>query len=140
MTQSTDNQASDLIKQREIAFVEMHPDANQAQTAAQQLMEIDGIIHAQAESPTQLQIRYNVLEVTLEQIEGALTDAGFHISSRLIHKLRRALYYYTEEIQRANNGCSQGETKCTRQIFINRYQQINHSCRDSRPGHWRKYQ
>ncbi|OOZ37781.1 hypothetical protein [Solemya velesiana gill symbiont] len=135
-----DNQASDSIKQREIVFVEMHPDPNQAQTAAEHLSQIDGILDAHAESPTQLRIRYHVLEITLEQIESALTEAGFHISSRLIHKLRRALFYYTEEIQRANNGCPQGESKCTRQIFINRYQQINHSCRDGRPGHWRKYQ
>ncbi|MES9936331.1 MAG: hypothetical protein ABW153_07805 [Sedimenticola sp.] len=135
-----ENQASDLIKQRDIVFMEMHPDPNQAQTAAEHLSKVEGILLAEAESPTQLRIRYHVLEITLEQIETALMEAGFHVSGRLIHKLRRALYYYTEEVQRANNGCPEGQSKCTRKIFINRYQQINHTCRDSRPGHWRKYQ
>ncbi len=134
-----DREETDTIKQREITFMEMHPDPVQAHTAALILDGLDGILEAEPQSPLLLRIRYDVLKISLEQIENGLAETGFHLSGRLIHKLRRALYYYTEETQRANNGCHHGDPNCTRKIFINRYQQIDHGCRDSRPAHWRKY-
>ncbi len=129
----------DIIKEREIAFVEFHPDPDQAGTASRLLIELEGVEHAEALSPALLCIRYNVLAICLEQIEGALQAAGFHLSNRLMNKLKRALYYYTEEIERANNGCPPADPNSTQQVFINRYQQREHGCRDSRPEHWRKY-
>ncbi len=130
---------TDVIKQREIVFTELHPDPEQAHSAAKLLIDLDGVLDAQAENHLQLKIRYNVLQISLEQIEGALTDCGFHLSSKLIYKISRALYYYTEEIQRANNGCSDEDHNSTRKIFINRYAHREHGCADRRPEHWRKY-
>jgi hypothetical protein len=129
----------ETIKRREIFFVELHPDPNQAETAALLLDGVEGIIEVAAGNAIQLEVQYDVLQVTLEQIETALTETGFHISNRLIHKLKRALYYYTEETLRANCGCTGKDCNSTRKIFINRYQQRNHDCRDNRPEHWRKY-
>lgn len=130
---------TDVIKQREIVFTELHPDPEQAHSAARLLVDIEGVIEAYAEHRLLLRIRYHVLQISLEQIEGALVDCGFHLSSKLIHKISRALYYYTEEIQRANNGCSDDDHNSTRKIFINRYEHRNHGCADRRPEHWRKY-
>ncbi len=130
---------SDLIKLREIVFTDLHPDPAQAESAASMLDGIDGILEVRAETRLLLKVRYHVLKVSLEQIETALIDCGFHLSSKLIYKVARALYYYTEENQRANNGCSSEDHNCTRKIFINRYQQKNHGCADPRPEHWRKY-
>lgn len=129
----------DIIKQRQIAFESLHPDPNQAQTAALLLSDVNGILDAEDRSPTLLNLRYNVLEISLEQIEGALSDSGFHLSSKLLDKLRRALYYYKEETQRANSGCPRGGSNCTRKVFINRYHRRDHSLKDPRPEHWRKY-
>jgi hypothetical protein len=134
-----DTEATELIKIRQIAFTELHPDPNQALTAALMLADVDGVLEAGAESPTLLNIHYNILEISLEQIETALTETGFHLSSRLIYRLQRALYYYTEDVQRANNGCRRGDSNCTRKIFIERYQHRDHTLRDPRPEHWRKY-
>lgn len=134
-----DQDEQDIIKVREIAFVEFHPDPDQAGTAAPLLSELPGVETVSAVSPTLLEIRYNVLTICLEQLEGALIGAGFHLSNRLMHKLRRALYYYTEEIERENNGCPPGDLNDTKQVFINRYQQRQHGCQDQRPEHWRKY-
>ena len=130
---------SDLIKQRQIGFNEMHPDPNQAQTAADMLSGVTGILEARAESPAVLSLRYDVLQVTLEEIEIALIETGFHVSNTLMFKLRRALSYYTEEVQRANHGLVRGDSNCTQKIFIDHYQRQNHSLRDPRPEHWRKY-
>ena len=134
-----DIEQSEIIKQREIAFAELHPNPDQAETAALLLTGIEGILTAEREEPTLLSIRYNLMQISLEQIESALIETGFHLSTKLLFKLRRALYYYTEETQRANSGCRHGDSKCTRKIFVNRYQQMDHSCRDHRPEHWRKY-
>lgn len=129
----------DFIKHREIIFSPIHPDCDQAQTAAMRLADVEGVEQVQVISPEALGISYDLLSISLIQIETALEDAGFHLSNKLIYKLRRALYYYTEETQRANAGCPRGESNCTRQVFIQRYQQIKHGCRDNRPDHWRKY-
>ncbi|HHH38366.1 MAG TPA: hypothetical protein ENK50_02160 [Sedimenticola sp.] len=134
-----DTEETDLVKTRQIAFTELHPDPRQAETAARMLSGVDGILETRAPTPTLLEVRYHVLEVTLEQIETALTETGFHLSSRLIHKLQRALYYYTEDVQRANNGCRRGDSNCTRKIFIESYQRRDHRLRDPRPEHWRRY-
>jgi len=131
--------SQELIKHRDIHFVEFHPDPNQARTAALLLADIDGIIHVNPVSPRQLQVSYHLLKVCLEQIETGLTEMGLHIDNRLIYRLKRALHYYTEETQRANQGCSRGDAGCTRKIFADRYQRLNHQCRDRRPEYWRKY-
>lgn len=130
---------SEFIKQREVLFNELHPDPNQAQTACGMLAGVAGILEVNAESPLLLRVRYNLLQVSLEQIEAGLTETGFHISTSLICALRRALYYYVEETQRANSGCPRGDSNCTRKIFVERYSQRDHTLKDHRPEHWRKY-
>ena len=131
--------ADSLLKHREIAFSKLHPDPNQAQTATLLFSDLEGIKHVHFVSPTFMRISYDVLHITLEQIESILTDLGFHLDNRLIYRMKRALYYYTEETQRANNGCVRGDANCTQKVFIKRYQTIKHGCRDQRPTHWRKY-
>lgn len=133
------NDQSDIIKQRQIEFNELHPDPNQAGTAAQLLADIDGVLAATADTGILLSVRYDVLKITLQQIEDALDETGFHLSNKLIYKLRRALFYYTEEVQRANRGLQTADVNCTRKVFVNRYQQLDHALQDPRPEHWRKY-
>jgi hypothetical protein len=129
----------DLVKLRDIHFVELHPDPNQAETAAQLLSEIEGIVSLEQRSPTHLRVGYALMVICLEQIENGLTAMGLHIDDRLLYRLMRALYYYTEETERANLGCTQTDSKCTRQIFADHYQRQDHGLRDQRPEHWRKY-
>jgi hypothetical protein len=129
----------DFVKHREIGFDELHPDPEQARTASLQLVGVPGILEVEAVSATLLRVRYDVMRITLEQIEGALDEAGFHLDNRLLLRLVRALWYYTEEVQRANHGCPRGSTNCTQKIYITRYQHATHGCRDRRPEHWRQY-
>ncbi|MCU7904874.1 MAG: hypothetical protein KZQ76_03300 [Candidatus Thiodiazotropha sp. (ex Epidulcina cf. delphinae)] len=129
----------DLVKYRDIHFAELHPDPNQAGTAAMLLADVDGIVRTTPLTATHLHISYELMQVTLEQIESGLTTMGLHIDNRLLYRLKRALHYYKEDTERANLGCSRGDSKCTRMIFADRYQRMNHKLRDQRPEHWRKY-
>jgi hypothetical protein len=129
----------DLIKHREIEFDAIQPDCDQAHMASLSLADVDGVLKVDILSTTTLRVSYDVVRVSLQDLEEALSEAGFHLSGKLMYRIRRALFYYTEEVQRANEGCLRGESNCTRKVFIQRYQRLNHGCRDNRPEHWRKY-
>lgn len=127
------------IKQRDIIFQSVLPDENQAHTASEMLADIQGIHLADPVSPNHLMIRYDLRLFTLADIEDLLITVGFHLDNNLLVKIKRALYCYTEETERANMGYIQGQSNNTREVFINRYKQLPHGCRDKRPHHWRNY-
>ena len=128
-----------LIKVREIAFCTLHPNGDQAGSAAALLVDLEGIHHVDVKQPSLLSVTYHLLVLRLADIETMLEEKGFHLDNRMIHKIRRALFHYTEETQRANLGCSKGESNCTQKVFVNRYQNRDHGCQDERPDHWRRY-
>ena len=130
---------TNFTKQRDVMFNSVHDDKNQASTAALMLIDLDGVILTDALSETHLIIRYDLRFFTLVDIEELLITVGFHLDNNLLIKLKRALYRYTEETERANLGCCEGLSNCTRGAYINRYQQLPHGCRDKRPDHWRDY-
>ncbi|KXX64522.1 hypothetical protein [Marichromatium gracile] len=129
----------DRIKEREIPFQELHPNPDQAATAAAFLAEVEGVLATEALSPCLLRVRYDVLQLTLQEIDEALGELGLHLDNSLLPKVRRALYHYTEETQRANLGYPRCKGNCLKQVFAKRYAQIEHGCRDQRPEHWRRY-
>jgi hypothetical protein len=133
-----DAQGDSLIKRREIAFCTLHPDPDQAGSAAALLVEVEGVERAEVVNPGMLEVHYHLLATCLADIEQLLEASGFHLDNRLVHKIRRALYHYMEETQRANLGCQQGEN-CTQKVFVNRYRSRDHGCQDDRPEHWRRY-
>lgn len=128
----------DIVKRREIRFQGPHGDAQQSRSAQMLLEGADGIIELQAPTPELLVVTYDVRFLTLEHIEGALAEVGFHLDNSLVAKLRRALWYYTDETQRELLGCK-GNPSCTARIFVNCYERSAHGCRDERPRHWRRY-
>lgn len=135
-----DTPDAERIKYREIAFQDIHPNPNQAQTAARFLADLDGILSIDPVSPTLLHVSYDVLRTTQRDIEDALIELGLHLDNRLYHRVKRALHEYTEETLRANCGCgSADEVNSTQRLFARRYELIEHGCRDERPEHWRRY-
>lgn len=128
-----------FTKQRDVMFNPLHEDENQAKTASEMLIDLEGIEFAKVINETHLIVRYDLLHFTLDDIEELLATVGFHLDNSLLVKLKRALYRYTENTERANLGCTEGQANCTREVFINRYQQLPHGCRDKRPDHWRDY-
>jgi hypothetical protein len=134
-----DSEMAELIKHREIAFCPLHPDRNQAESASFLLVNINGIYNVRPFDQHLLQVTYNIKYITLNIIEDSLIKMGFHLDNSLFAKLKRALFYYSEETQLANLGHDHADSKSTTEIFINRYDQLLHGCRDKRPPHYRHY-
>ena len=128
-----------LIKQREVVFCMLHPDPQQAHTAAAVLEGVKGVLSLDVPTVSMLKVRYDLLRLTLSEIETLLSDYGFHLDNSLLNKLRRALYHYTEDTERQNMGCSSGDSNYTTKVFISSYKRREHGCRDERPNHWRRY-
>lgn len=128
-----------LIKRRDIHFSNLHSDSAQAQTAMFLLSDVVGIQDMVLINDLCLHISYDIRHISLELIEAVLQEVGFHLDNSLLVKLKRALYYYSESVQRDNLGCVEPDNNSTQKVFISKYQQRKHGCRDERPPHWRKY-
>lgn len=127
------------VKHREIVFCDVNRAACHAEQASQLLCDIEGIVVARPVTRICLHVSYDLRFVTLQMIEEALVEVGFHLDNSLLSKLKRALYGYAEETQRLNMGCAAEGASNTRDVFIDRYQRRPHGCRDTRPHVWRRY-
>jgi len=130
---------SDRIKHRQIHFRDLHPERNDARAAADFLAGVEGVLSAEPQSPILLHLSYDLLQTTLQEIEEALDELGLHLDNALLFRVRRALYYYTEDTFRENCGCKRGESNCVKRVFARRWETLEHGCRDHRPEHWRRY-
>lgn len=131
-------ETEDIIKRREIRFCHLHPDPEQAGSALLLLSDAEGVVDIQFIDELCLSVSYDVRMLTLQAIEDVLIRLGYHLDNRLLTRMKRALYSYSEETQRANLG-SAVETSTTTKVFVKRYSINYHGCRDKRPEHWRKY-
>ncbi|MBK1649630.1 hypothetical protein [Rhabdochromatium marinum] len=130
---------TDRIKHRQINFRDLHPERNDARTAAEFLREVDGVLSAEPTSPILLDLSYDILRIDLQEIDAALRELGLHLDNGLLYRMKRALAYYTEDTLRENHGIRRAESQSTKLVFAKRYQSIEHGCRDPRPEHWRRY-
>lgn len=129
----------ELIKQREIWFMNLDAQTHPAREAMSLLLDADGIEHTHIITPACLHVRYDISRITLQIIEEALEAVGFHLDNSLLYKMKRALFHYTEETQLTNLGYLHDQASSTLDIFISSYQQRQHGCRDQRPPHLRHY-
>jgi hypothetical protein len=129
------------LKHREIGFRDPHPDPQQAHTAVLLLADVDGILQVSIPDPTRntIHVSYDLGRICLGVVESLLTELGFHLDNSLMAKLRRALYYYTEENEMQSLLVHDGQDHSTREIFMRCYRCKTHGCRDLRPEHWRSY-
>ena len=134
-----DREFQSLIKHREIRFCPLHHDRSQAHSASLLLADLEGVHRVVPLDPHVMQISYDVSHLTLHMLEEVLNELGFHLDNSLMVKLRRALYYYTEETQRANLGLDGNSAPRNVKVFVQRYAKLRHGCRDERPEHWRNY-
>jgi hypothetical protein len=130
---------SDRVKQRQINFRDLHPERNDARTAADFLAGVDGVLRAEPETPLLLNVSYDLTHTCLQEIEQALDELGLHLDNGLLYRMRRALYHYTEDTLRENFGYKRAGSNCTKRVFARRYEALEHGCRDPRPEHWRRY-
>ncbi len=126
----------DLEKNREIVFHALP--AGQAARALRLLQGMDGLEVAAGENANHLRVRYHVCEYTLEGLETALASQGFHLDNSLLSKLKRALAYFCEGVQRGNVEANEPDIK-SQQAFMKVYEHHLHGDRDETPEEWRDY-
>jgi len=86
-----------------------------------------------------LEVRYCVREYTLEAIETALIELGCHLEATLLIRIKRALYYYMEQVQRDNIEHPGIPTKNYTAPHIEAWQNRLHGDHDDTPEQWRQY-
>ncbi len=128
---------TDLDKIREIVFHELP--ADQAVRACELLDGLDSI-HAslKEECARTLVVRYKVTYYTLQGLEKALEAQGFHLDNSLLQKIRRALIYFCENVQRENLAINAPDVK-SQQVFVRAYELHPHGDKDETPEEWREY-
>lgn len=128
---------TDLDKIREIVFNGLP--AGQAERARELLDGLDSIqAGIKPECDTTLVVRYKVTQYTLQGLEKALEAQGFHLDNSLLQKLRRALIYFCENVQRENLAINAPDAK-SQQVFARVYEQHLHGDKDETPEEWREY-
>ena len=125
------------LKQRSIWLTEPGQDPDYAESAAELLRNVRGILRVKVTKSDRLLVSYNVRKITLQVIEALLIEFGYTLRTSLFCRLMRGLCYYVEDIECTN--CKHDQADCTRDAFITRYLRRPHGCRDQRPDYLRRY-
>ena len=131
-------------KQRLIVFAS--GDANQAAFAdqvEQAYLLLNGLPNCVVErtvEPNTLLVRYNLENYTLEGLELALEQEGFHLDHSLLHSIGRKVIYYCEDTACHNMEVPDHPTKKReKEVFVKAYDQHLHGDHDDTPPESRKY-
>ena len=130
--------SSELDKQREIVFSVDVPE--QIEYAYQFLSGLADCKVERATNPNTLSVTYNLHNHTLQGLENALTEAGFHLDRSVLHNIERNVVYYSEDTICHNMDIPMKPTKKNeRKVFIKAYDQEPHGDHDDTPPELRDY-
>lgn len=127
---------ADNEKIRQLSFTRLPP--GQAKDALLLLHDLPHLVVISTVGESGLLLRYELPFYTLEKIEFALTDQGFHLDNSLFNKLRRSLIHYVETLQCQNMSQPQ-QSERSRRIFAQVYEHHAHGDHDDTPPVWRDY-
>lgn len=127
---------ADNEKDRQLSFAPLP--AGQAKDAFLLLHDLPHLTVLNTVGETGLLIRYELPFYTLEKIEVALIDQGFHLDNSLLNKLRRALIHYFETLQ-CQNMTQPEQSARSKRIFAQVYEHHAHGDHDDTPPEWRDY-
>ena len=122
----------DVIKTRELQFLSKLPGVDAAEKAQRLLSRVKGIEAVELVRPGRLSLRYDVRLLTLQMIEAALRDVGFFLDNKLTTRIRRSLFAYCEDAQRASLGVEHD----AEHVILSHPDSATH---DPRPHNWRNY-
>ena len=125
----------DTRKNREVIFHGLPP--GQVDRALVLLADLPGITVVRVDEQC-LRLEYDVTEYALEDLETALGIQGFHLEATLLIRIKRALAYHCERVQRRNMGTPAPRTK-NYKAFVEAWQHSPHGDHDATPEEWRQY-
>jgi hypothetical protein len=123
-------------KHRDIRFAKLPP--NQVEHAGAFLAQLDKCEVAPGFSDLSLSVWYEVTDYTLEGIESALRQQGFHLDNTLYAKLLRALVHYCEQTQLRNMHGPQRLIKKSHEVYSQAWDHHPHGDHDDTPPELRQ--
>jgi hypothetical protein len=127
-----------IRKERSILFSKFPP--GQVPEAADYLGTMGLIDVAPHSDKRSIGLVYDLHEHSLEELESALGDKGFHLDNTLFSKLMRALIYYIEETQLHNLGAPERLLKKSQnEAYTQAWERHPHGDHDDTPPEWREY-
>lgn len=118
-------------KEREIRFAKLPP--GQVEKAAAFLGRLPDLEVSPVPGRPVLKVSYELLHYSLEELENALRNSGFHLSNSLLTKLTRALAYYCEETQVHNMESPQRLIKKSNEAYVQAWAHHPHGDHDDTP-------
>lgn len=128
---------SGIEKHREIRFKKLPP--GQVDRAYRALRMLKGLRVEPGATEYALDVRYSVLDYSLEALEDALREAGFALDNTLYSKVVRALVYFCEETQRHNLESPERLIKQSNEVYIQAWDHHVHGDHDETPPDLREY-
>lgn len=129
--------ASGVAKTRGIRFKDFPP--GQAAQAWRSLAALRGVRVEAGPDELTLIVHYNVLDFTLQLLDEALMNGGFHLDRSLLTRLHRALIYYVEDTQVHNLRSPERLIKQSHEVYIQAYAHHLHGDRDETPPELREF-
>lgn len=127
---------ADTERTRQLSFTRLP--AGQAKEAFILLQDLPHLTVLSSVGDTGLIIHYELPLYTLERIEAALIDQGFHLENTLFIKLKRSLIHYVESVQ-CQNMSQPLQRERSQRIFAQVYEHHAHGDHDATPPELREY-
>lgn len=118
-------------KHRELRFDKLRP--WQVEQAMTLLSGLERIEVAAGVQPNGVSIWYEITDYTMEGLENALIERGFHLENTLYCKMIRALVYFCEETQLRNMRQPERLLKKSNEIYSKAWDAHPHGDHDDTP-------
>lgn len=127
-----------IRKERSIQFAEIPP--GQVPEAADFLGGLERLELRPRSRELTIDVAYDLHDHSLEELESALEDKGFHLDCSLLNKLIRALIYYVEETEIHNlDAPTRLLKKSQNEAYTQAWERHPHGDHDDTPPEWREY-
>ena len=123
-------------KHRELRFNKLR--SWQIEQARALLETMDGLEVAPGALPNGISVWYEITDYTMEGLENALIDQGFHLENTLYCKMIRALVYFCEETQLRNMRQPERLLKNYNETYSKAWEHHTHGDHDDTPPELRQ--
>lgn len=132
------NKTSPIRKERNVLFSKFPP--GQVPEASDFLSTIEQVEVEPHVERRAVAVAYDLHQHSLQELEGALEERGYHLDNTLMSKMMRALIYYVEETQLHNLDAPERPLKKSQhEAYTRAWERHPHGDHDDTPPEWREY-